>query len=403
MRGSLKNHPLGLMIQMAQMAQMALVMTLMLWVAGCAHVSGEAPRADSLLHDDLYPAAKAVADPAQVFALSPAMRRYADEVLVEAVQRVDPRRALVDALYSRSRLGLAYDASRTRNASEAFEARAGNCLSLVIMTAAFAQHLGLPVGFQSVALAELYTRSGGLTFASGHVNLVMQRLPNVGVLFRGGQDELTIDFVPQSELRGQITTVISTDTVLAMYFNNRAAEALAEGRSDEAYAWTRAAVLQDASFHAGFNTLGVIYQRSGHLPQAEAALRRVLKAEPDNSAALSNLVLLLRRSGRHAEAERHAAHLVEVQPYPPFHFLDLGRKAMEAGDWTSARRHFARELKRQPHQHEVHFWAAQAAWRLGDASKAAEHLKLARDFSTTMASQALYSAKLETLKAMRVQ
>jgi tetratricopeptide (TPR) repeat protein len=371
--------------------------------AGCAQLGTPPTSARSLLHDELYPAAPTAVDPAAVFALSPAMRRYADETLAEATRTTDPRRALVDALYTRSRLALTYDASRTRNAAEAFEARAGNCLSLVIMTAAFARHLGLPVGFQSVELTELYTRSGNITFASGHVNLVMQRLPSAGVLFRGGQDELTVDFLPPAELRGQGSTAIGENMVLAMYFNNRAAEALADGRADEAYAWARAAVLQEPIFHAALNTLAVVYQRGGHVQAAEDALRRVLQADPDNAAALSNLVLLLHKSGRPAEADRVAAHLAAVQPYPPFHFLELGRKAMEAGDWAAARRHFARELKRQPHQHEVHFWAALADWRLGDSAAAAEHLKLARDFSPTMASQALYSAKLQTLQALRVQ
>lgn len=371
--------------------------------AGCAHRGNEPPSARSLLHDELYAAAPMSVDAAAVFALSPAMRRYADEALTETTLKSDPRRALVDALFTRSRLALAYDASRTRNAAEAFEARAGNCLSLVIMTAAFARHLGLPVGFRSVDVSEHYTRSGNITFASGHVNLVLLRPPGASALSRGEQDELTVDFMPPAELRGQFSTAITEDMVLAMYFNNRAAEALAEGHADEAYAWARAAVLQDPRFHAAFNTLAVVYQRGGHTQAAEDALRRALLADPDNTAALSNLVQLLGKSGRHAEAERVAAHLAAVQPYPPFHFLELGRKAMEAGDWATARRHFARELKRQPHQHEVHFWTALADWRLGDTAGAAEHLKLARDFSPTIASQALYSAKLQTLLALRIQ
>ena len=57
-------------------------------------------------------------------------------------------------LYKRQKLGLEYDATSTRTASEAYAARAGNCLSLVIMTSAFAKALGLPVYYQRVFVDE---------------------------------------------------------------------------------------------------------------------------------------------------------------------------------------------------------------------------------------------------------
>jgi hypothetical protein len=52
---------------------------------------------------------------------------------------------LLEALYNGSKTGLKldYDASYTRNAAETYRDRAGNCMSLVIMTAAFAKELGM--------------------------------------------------------------------------------------------------------------------------------------------------------------------------------------------------------------------------------------------------------------------
>ncbi len=59
--------------------------------------------------------------------------------------RAGPRAAswaLFEALYSKGQLKLEYDSAKTRNAAQAFAARSGNCLSLVIMTAAFAKEMG---------------------------------------------------------------------------------------------------------------------------------------------------------------------------------------------------------------------------------------------------------------------
>lgn len=374
------------------------------------------PRATAgseLLHDQLFAASDAAGEADDVFALSDEMQSYAATHLQFGPQQRDPRPALIEALYTQRQLGLSYDTSVTRNAAQAFSARAGNCLSLVIMTAAFAKHLGLPVSYRSVEADIFYTREGDLTMASGHVNLVLDRL---GPLPRAASrltpaptahEAMLVDFLPPQELRGTRSVTLSERTVLAMFMNNRAAEALNEGRLDDSYAWARAAVRQDPEFKAAVNTLGVVYLRAGHRPQAEAALRAVLAQDADNVAALSNLVRLVQQDGRQAEARQLGERLARLEPYPPFHFFDLGRAAMAEGNYAGAQKLFDRELGRQPLQHEVRFWAAQAAWHLGDAAKAADHLRQAMDNSPDPRSQAVYATKLDHLldrfRASRLQ
>jgi tetratricopeptide (TPR) repeat protein len=223
----------------------------------------------------------------------------------------------LDALYRQGQLRLQYDAGPTRNAAQAFQTRAGNCLSLVIMTAAFARHLGVPVHYQSVQVDDTYTQSGDLMLVSHHVNLVLgRRAPHR--LFAGGQnDDMTVDFLPGEQLRGQRTQALDERTVLAMYFNNRAAEALAAGRPDEPYAWAREAVRKDPAFLPAYNTLAVIYLRDGHLAPADAALQHVLTQAPSNASALTNLALLLERRGQAAQAQAVRQRLHRLEPEAP--------------------------------------------------------------------------------------
>ncbi|HSQ72877.1 MAG TPA: tetratricopeptide repeat protein, partial [Rubrivivax sp.] len=341
------------------------------------------------------------------FALSEEMRRYADRELMDTLRRPDPRRALIDALYRRSQLGLSYDASMTRNAAEAFQARAGNCLSLVIMTAAFAKHMGLPVSYRNVLVDAMYTRQGDLTMANGHVNLILDEVSARPRREPPTPGPLQVDFLPPEDMRGARSVALQERTILAMFMNNRAAEALNAGRLDDSYAWAREAVRQDPGFSAAINTLGVVYLRAGHPQQAEAALRAVLARNPSDVAALSNLLRLVQDDGREAEARGLGERLARLQPHPPFHFFDLGRAAMAAGDYAGAQKLFDRELTRQPLQHEVRFWAAQAAWHLGDAATAADHLRQAMDNSPDPRSQAVYATKLDHLldqfRASRLQ
>ena len=375
---------------------------LALAVSGCATQAPVAPL-KTLLREDLFPAAPRGFDPQSLFALSPEMQRYAQERLGATTGPHDLRRKLIDALYAKGELRLAYDGVSTLTAREAFAARSGNCLSLVIMTAAFAKHLGLPVSYRSVVVDELYTRSADLTFASGHVNLVLAAITGHAWRNSAENSTLTVDFLPSEDTQGQRSEPLEERTLVAMYLNNRAAESLGQGHLVDAYAFARDALLQDEHFLAAGNTLAVVYQRAGHTPEAEAALRHVLSLDPDHKAALSNLAGLLTHTGRSDLAEPFAARLARLQPVPPFYQLELGRQAMAAGDYAAARDHFLRELRDQPYQDEVHFWAAQAYWKLGNLQKASYHLKQALDNSLTQRDQARYTAKLDHLRAHSAQ
>lgn len=368
-------------------------------LGACATRPDTGPAAASLLHDGLFAPPPEPVDVSQVFAISPQMRAFADAARAAARGPADLRQTLLQALSERDQLQLAYDDGRTRNAAEAFDRRAGNCLSLVLMTASFAKYLDLPLRYQSVQVRPLYSRAPDLMLASGHINVVLSRRARALPREELAGDEMTVDFVPPGDLRGVHVRPLAEPTVLAMYMNNRAAESLTAGQTDQAYAWAREALRQDPDYLPGINTLAVIYLRAGHLGEAETALRHVLARAPEDEAALANLAGTLHRAGRRAEAAAVAAQLARIQPYPPFHFLDLGRQALQAGRAEEARKLIARELQRQPFQHEAHFWAAVADLTLGDADAAAKHLQQARDYSGTPQQQARYSAKLSALRA----
>jgi Flp pilus assembly protein TadD len=378
-------------------AQTALVAILV----GCASTAPDSPPAP-VFRDSLFaPSAERIAA-ADVFALSPAMRHFLEVELAGPLRAKGRQRALVEALSGTGSLKLRYDATMTRNAAEAFEARAGNCLSLVIMTAALAKELGLAVQYRSVVVDDTWSRVGGLHVASGHVNLTLiPRATDARIGRLDSGTETTIDFLPPEDLRGQRGRTISEATVLAMYMNNRAAEALAQGRLDDAYAWARQAIAQDPRFLNGHNTLGAIYRQHGHRAEAEQEFRGVLSIEPDNTTVLSNLVQLLREAGRSADAEPLARRLAVLQPEPPFLYFDRGIAAMQRGDYRSARDDFRREVDRAAYDHEFHFWLALAYARLGDLPHARAHLATALENSPRSDERALYAAKLERLNQHR--
>ena len=368
-------------------------------LAGCAAAPAPAPP-DSLLADRLFAPPREAIRSDDIFALSDAMRRYLAVDIADQIRLDGAQFGLAEALRKDTQLKLEYDAARTKNAAATFASRTGNCLSLVIMTAAFAKELGVPVSYRAASLDETWSRAGNLLIASGHVNVTLtRRLLDA----KTARDliPLTIDFVPAEDLRGLRTREVDEATIVAMYANNRAAEAIADGRLDDAYAWAAESVRRDPGFSGAYNTLGVIYLRHGDLGLAERAFGRVLAGDARDTRALANLAETYARQGRSADAEATRRRLAALETYPPYHFFDLGMAAARRDDWRGAREMFAREVARADANHEFHFWLGVADWRLGEESAALRHLTLAIDNSVTRDQHDLYAAKLAWLQSRR--
>lgn len=376
----------------------ALCGAMVLALGGCATPAPPPIGVAPLLVDAAFQPVHEPIDVAGVLVMNDEMRSYLRHELGPSARTQGTRQALLEALYTKSKLKLEYDSSKTRTAAEAFAARAGNCLSLTLMTAAFAKEMGLPVYYQNVLVDEVWSRVGGLQFVAGHVNLRLARRHTDFRVVSDESDNLVVDFMPGAQIRGQRSVDIDESTIVAMYLNNRAAELLSDGDVNEAYWWARAAALHEPRYLGGINTLGVILRRHGHQDAAERVFRHILRQEADNTAAMTNLAGLLAEGGRMAESEQLKFRLAELQPYPPFVFYDQGRDAMREGNYKRARELFAKEIGRNAFFHELHFWMALASYGMGDLDGVRKELALAKETSTTVRDRDLYAAKLDSLR-----
>jgi Tfp pilus assembly protein PilF len=377
--------------------------------AGCATVQQEPVQSDSLLVDQHFQPPKQPISVDDIFAMTPQMTQFLRTEMAASVRRKGPQHGLVDALYSSQQLRLEYDAKRTLNAREAFESKSGNCISLVIMTAAFARAMNIPVYYNELVNEVMWTRSGDLHAMSGHVNLTIGR--RIGqsstATVRSLDDDdipLTVDFTRLINAKAARARNVRESTVVAMYFNNRAAELIAEGDINEAYWMAREALLQDPRYLPAVNTLAVVLRRANLPAKAEQVLRYVLAREPANALALANLAVALRTQGKTQAALDVDIQLAKLEPYPPFYFFDEGVKAMKARDFKTAIKNFEREVERDAYYHEVHFWLAGAYAGLGNSKAAHKHMTIALETSTSNEQKGLYGAKLAVIQsALKLQ
>jgi Tfp pilus assembly protein PilF len=379
------------------MKRFAILLTLSL-LGGCASTPPAAPP-PALFADARFAAPRDKVGADDLFVLSPAMRTYLNsQAFTTQLRQKGQRHGLVAALYSKSDLKLEYESSITRNAAQTYTDRAGNCLSLVIMTAAFAKELGMPVRYRRVEVDDTWSRTSGLYLASAHVNISLGNRPDSALRTTDQDTMLLVDFIPQNEAARLRSRELDEEDIVALYLNNRAAEMLVQERIDDAYWWARAAVEKRPGMVPALNTLGVIYERHGDVQLAEQAYRAALEREPENMAVMRNLVPVLATLGKQDESQALAKRIASIEPFPPYHYFDKGMVALRAGDFDSARDLFQREVKRAPYNDEFRFWLGVAHLRLGDLTHAREQIAKAVDNSTRQELKQVYSAKLAHLR-----
>lgn len=363
-------------------------------LAGCVTAPVEPlEKSHTLFNDALFVAPTDKIDPAAVFAFDDEMQSFLDHEVLHRVFALGRVGALYEGLYTKDPKHFSYNALQTRTAEEVFHTRSGNCLSYTIMTAAFAKHMGLPVQFHQVDLGEVWDRNNNIEYRIGHVNLT------IGEYNATSQNSAKLfDFVNPEEASNGIQEDIAENVIVAMYMNNRAAEALAKGDLNNAYWWARAAIEQSPAFITAYNTLGVIYQRHQNPVDSERVFHRILDREPDNVLALSNEIQVLEKLGQVEQAKELHNRLATIQPNPPYYFFHRGIDAMRLQDFKTAKVEFTKEVNRASYNHEFHFWLALANYYLGNMNATREQLQVAMENSPNDEQRGLYAAKLAKLK-----
>jgi Tfp pilus assembly protein PilF len=372
---------------------------LLFMLGGCASTPQAflAPPTELFADASFAPPSKPV-DASSLFTLSPEMRTYLHSAAFGNLMRtMGKEKGLIEALYTKGDLKLEYESSYTRTAAETFRDRVGNCMSLVIMTAAFAKELNIPVRFQSVDM-ESWSRSGNYYLLSGHVNIMLGSRTDVSDALR--EHVLVVDFLPAAQADTLGAHLISEDQIVSMFQNNRAAEALVDGRLDDAYWWARAAVARNPASAMPLNTLAVIYDHHGDKPMAERVYRAALQREPENLVTLRNLEPVLAALGKTDEAQAIGKRLASLEPVPPFQYFHQGVAAYQERKYDKARDLFRREIKRAPYNDEFHFWLAATYLQLDRLADARNELALAVDNSTQSDIRKRYSAKLAHLREL---
>ena len=373
------------------------------WLTGCAtHSQLQDIKQQPLLHDELFPRFSAVdvVSEKQIFELSDDVKAFVDT-------QISPRRSfegnvrnLIHGIFDRSTMGLLYKGDANTTATETYRNRSANCLSLSIMTYAMAEHAGFDASFYEVDIPEYWTRRDGYSFINGHINLRIVE-PEESNVVRIKDDYMNVDFDPQMFRQHFPTKRVTKDLVVAMFYNNYGADAIAANDYDKAYAYFRAATLLAPELDQTWVNLGILYRFRGGYQQAEKSYRYALSLNEENLTGWENLAVLYMHMGKQKKAAEIVAKVNKRRRDNPFYHFILGEEALEAELYTEALEHYERARRLNRTQHEILFGLGKAYFELGDISSAKRYLELAAQHAPNKQDQQRYSSKLSMLRSSR--
>ncbi len=333
-----------------------------------------------------------------IFALDDDMKAMIAKKLARERDNHKKTRKLLKYFFNPEQLSLTYNAGANVIASQAFQNKEANCLSLTIMAYAIAKASDLDVAFQSVQIPEYWVRNGKMNMMTGHVNLrVMHNNPANNIAFFG-RSVGEIDFDPFVEKKYFPKKVISKNTVIAMFYNNKGANAMVNGDYITAYAYLKAATEIDPDFSSAWGNLGILYRFNGHEQLAIETYQYAISINGNNLTSMSNLSLLLHVNGEYEQAKQLDAFIMRKRANNPYYYALLGDEKFYSGEYNEAIRHYRKAIKLNKNIHEFYFGLAKIYYMLDDIEKAQSYMKKAIAKNRIKQLDQQYVAKLDLLR-----
>lgn len=364
----------------------------------------EAVATEDLLNNQAFmPVSTPIETKEQIFALPDTLIKEArQDILIYGVPR-DRSLALLKFIFREQHDPLQYVNNATLTALQTYQQREANCLSLTILSYSLARALGFKAQFQDVQIPEYWITRNGTSVLNGHVNLVVTPpyMQSAAKTFISAEHNFLIDFERAGGSRERLPVrKISENDIVALFYNNKAADAMLIQQFDLAYHYLQAAADIAPGVAATWNNLAVLYRQRQMPDYAERAYLQSLKLEPEHANTMANLAILYSAMGRQQDAAALEAKVQQTRLRNPYYFVMQGNEALSQHRLADAEIAFHRSIRLQPKMSEALFGLAKVAIMQHDYAAATSYLQRARLHAPAGADRRLYDHKIEMLNAV---
>ena len=284
--------------------------------------------------------------------------------------------------------------SATLNAEQTLQEHEGNCISLAILTHAYAQLVGLKTGFQAVSSEPVYSKQNNIVYVSGHFRTKVYAPLNEDDNYLVPPGSI-IDYFPS---RGSFYSGhAELKDLISRYYSNLAAQALALKQFDLSYSYILKANEYTPNAASLYNLAAVLHRQSGDLAGAKHIYQTAIQYGFKDTNLLHNYAVLAKQLDDHSLAEQLNSQLAMLEQ-DPFELLTTAINARNNGQFYKAKQQLEDAIALAPYLSEPYVELAIISYQQGNEQSSKEWLEKAIEIENKDEKLALYHAKLFALK-----
>jgi tetratricopeptide (TPR) repeat protein len=285
----------------------------------------------------------------------------------------------------------------TLTSKQALKLSQGNCISLAVLTQSYAQTLGLDTSFQEMTREPVYAKESNIVYVANHFRTKIYA-PKVK------KEDNYIEFIRAGTLIDYFPTQGSTysgsatyNDLLAKFYSNLAANALAEKQFNTAYSL----ILQANKFTPNdaelFNIAGILHRRVGDLLSAKNIYQTALSNNEISINLISNYQLLAKELGDKELVNELTSQLVNKEK-DPYELLVIAKNNLQAGHVHQAKTHLEQAITKAPYIAELYLELAKVRYQQGNTKQTQALLEKAIELERDNQKLDIYQAKLLSLQ-----
>ncbi|WP_404392206.1 hypothetical protein [Pseudoalteromonas phenolica] len=294
-----------------------------------------------------------------------------------------------------------YD-GKTFTATEAFNQQHGNCISLAVLTQAYANLAGVETSFREVSTYPIFKKEQDLVLVSSHFNTKLfapkietesQETDRSWIqILRAGT---VVDYFPQ-----QNTFYVGNakyPRLISKFYANLAAEALLKENFDLSYSLANEAFKFTPHNPELINLFAILHRRAGDTDTAKKLFEFALEHKLVSSNLIASYRYLADQLVDIALADRLETEL-EKAAKTPFDYLQLAIKATNGKQFYKAKKILNKIIEQHPYLPEPHFELAKVYYMQNHHDLAKTALEEAIKMSDSQEKTGMYEAKLKSLE-----
>jgi len=324
------------------------------------------------------PAASQMPRPEQIMVVPPELRAQLQQQVIGPGGSTTARlRRLVNFMLGQNPgLGIQYAVDATSTVEQAYRTRKANCLTFTLLTVALAREAGLRAYGQGVDEVLAWREEDGTIYRINHVS--------AGVAI--GETHFTVDFARDSAIARNPSKPIPDRQLLALYYNNRAADLMLSASPAAAAPYMTMSLQLDPGYANSWSNAGVLRLHQGDARAAERDYLKALALDPVNADALFNLVTLYQNNGDGARSAIFERRLEKVRQKDPYYQFLLALYDEKQRDYALAVEHYKQAIHMYDGEPRFYLGLARVYQQLGDQRRARHALRRAHTLAQKSAT-----------------